>query len=63
MSSTSLVPCPACSQRRDLIAIKRDPEGMGEIRTFRCAACDETMRYLFRGRGEPINLANKSPHA
>jgi len=58
--STSLVPCPACSQRRELIAIKRDPQGNGEVRFFRCEPCNETIPYLFRGRGEPIVLDKKS---
>ena len=55
MSTASLVPCPACNQRRELKAIHNEKTGKGEIRSFHCGRCRETISYLMRGFGiEPI---------
>lgn len=59
MLIASLVPCPDCHKRRDLKSIGPAPDGTGEVRTFYCPECDETMNYLFRGRGEPIMIPPK----
>jgi len=49
MSITSLVPCPACFQRRNFVGIYPHRRG-SEIRVFNCAACVRVTAYLFEGR-------------
>lgn len=60
MSSASLVPCPACSQRRDLISIEQEAKGRGELRSFRCRECKEVISYLMQGRASaPIIIIRR----
>lgn len=50
MSSARLVPCPACSQRRELISIEQEAKGRGEVCCFRSPEWREVVSYLMQGR-------------
>lgn len=52
MTASSLVPCPTCQQRRELVSVEpTGPKKDGaEIRIFACRTCGSEARYVIQRR-------------